>query len=629
MALGGEGFELLVQEGTYVKTGDVLMRFDLDLLAKRAKSLLTPIIVTDAVPFSVARRAADRAVNVGDFLMELAPATTTGRASDPSKGLGGVERQGSAETTARVIVPFEHGIHARPAALITSRVKHLAATTTVSLRGRHANARSAIALMSLGARKGDELTISAVGPDAAAAVAALEAAIRTARDESPKAGSPASREASSTDNRVSDQSLTAGGKLSVVRGVTASPGLAAGRAFHLVRRELPVTEAGDGESVETAYLEAALAATRTRLQALASSERGPAREVIGAHLEFLDDPELIAAARNWLTQGKSAAFAWRQAVRANVNALRALPDARMAERADDLLDLEWQLLATLRGESSSTYSLPERAIVLANELLPSQFVALDASRLSGICTAGGGPTSHVAILASAMDVPMIVAAGAHIRDIPDGTELVLDADHGTLHIAPPLSEIAAAEAAVSRRRAHRETERRAAQGECRTADGTRIEVFANVGSVAEAHTAVAQGAEGCGLLRTEFLFLDRDSAPDEATQTAQYQRVVTAFAGRPVVIRTLDVGGDKPLTYMQLPVEENPALGVRGVRVSLQHPQLLRVQLARHPHGAASRPLPHPAADGHRTPRKSARCARFWTPPAAKLATKPRSRSAR
>jgi phosphocarrier protein FPr/phosphocarrier protein len=174
---------------------------------------------------------------------------------------------------------------------------------------------------------------------------------------------------------------------------------------------------------------------------------------------------------------------------------------------------------------------------------------------------------------------MLVAAGPTIRDIPNGTTLILDADNATLRIAPSSSERTAAQDTVTRRRRRHAAEKSAAQRECRTADGTRIEVFANVGSVAEARAALAQGAEGCGLLRTEFLFLERDTPPDEPTQIALYSGIVEAFDGRPVIVRTLDTGGDKPLSYMPLAAEENPALGVRGVRISLLYPNVLRAQL--------------------------------------------------
>lgn len=612
VALGGEGFIAHVAVGAHVKAGDTLLTFDLDYVAQRAKSLLTPIIVTDEMPFAVVRRAIGRAVSTGDFLMELAPVGATARAVESSAASAGdVARATPAASTAHrgsqiahMNVPLEHGLHARPAALLVATLKRLAATVSIAAHGKSVNARSAIGIMSLGVRKGDEITLSADGPDAAVAIAAIQDAIRLTTAEGPKggatfkAGGMAGEKADATidaarrqqkrldrvSGAVASTKLSAGSGVgvgnAVITGVTASPGLAVGRAFQLVRKEIRVEEAGKGAAVEQRRLDAAVSAVRKKVQAAAASERGAGHEVLMAHLEFLDDPELIDAAREWIVRDKSAGFAWRQAVRINVDVLRALPDARMGERADDLLDLESQVLTELAGApSEATDGLSEHAILLADELLPSQFIALDASRLAGICTAGGGPTSHVAILAAALNVPMLVAAGPALRDIPNGTTLILDADNGTLQVSPEDRVRSGAEAKVTRRRERQAAERAAAQRDCRTADGTRIEVFANVGSVDEARAAVVQGAEGCGLLRTEFLFLDRDTAPDESVQTALYAGIVSAFDGRPVVVRTLDSGGDKPLAYMPLPVEENPALGVRGVRVSLLYPQVLRSQL--------------------------------------------------
>jgi len=206
-------------------------------------------------------------------------------------------------------------------------------------------------------------------------------------------------------------------------------------------------------------------------------------------------------------------------------------------------------------------------------------VSLDATRLAGICLAAGGPTSHVAILAAAMGIPALVALGAAVLDIAEGTWVILDAEQGNLATAPDQTALAAAEQTLTARQQRKQVERAAAHADCRTADGIRIEVFANLGSLAEAQVAMAHGAEGCGLLRTEFLFLERDSAPDEDEQLQQYQGIATTLAGRPLVIRTLDIGGDKPIPYLPMPAEPNPALGLRGVRTSLWRPDLLRVQL--------------------------------------------------
>jgi phosphocarrier protein FPr/phosphocarrier protein len=217
--------------------------------------------------------------------------------------------------------------------------------------------------------------------------------------------------------------------------------------------------------------------------------------------------------------------------------------------------------------------------VLAHEILPSQFAALDPARLAGLCMAGGGPTSHVAIMASAVGLPMLVAAGNAIDAVPEGREVILDATAGVLQVAPDAQALAAANQACAQDRAHREAQRIAAARPGATRDGRRIHVFANLGSPDEASTAVGLGAEGCGLLRTEFLFLGRRTPPSEDEQLEVYQQIARHLDGRPLTVRTLDAGGDKPIDYLPMPTEENPALGLRGVRTSLWRPELLRTQL--------------------------------------------------
>jgi multiphosphoryl transfer protein len=577
VGLAGEGFELHVQEGRHVRAGEPLLSFDLDLLARRATSLLTPVIVLQGGRFTIARRNEHREVNVGDFLMELVLAA--GAVGTPS-GVGPVAAVGSvgAHVSRRVSVSFEHGIHARPAALLSSALKTLTADVSVVARGREANARSTVALMALGVHKGDEIEIRASGPDAEAAVGAFEAALLGGAGEERRTRAEVRARTVQPSAQLRLSQAAADGK--ILRGVAASRGLAVGHAVQFGRPEIDVAEAGAGAPHENAELDRARATVKAHLQRAAQSGPGAAREIVGAHLELIDDPELIAGARIWIAKGKSAGHAWRQVIRGSIDALRALGDSRMAERVDDLLDLESQVLVALTGESASpARELPERAILIAKDVLPSQLVTLDPSRIAGICMAAGGPTSHVSILAAAMGIPALVAMGPAVLSLPDGAALVLDADRGLLETEPERARLEAAQSQLAAHRERRAAEQAAAQRDCRTADGTRIEVFANVGSLAEAHAAVRNGAEGCGLLRTEFLFLDRHSAPDEAEQTDQYQKIADALAGRPLTIRTLDIGGDKPIPYLPLPHEDNPALGLRGIRTSLWNPELLRVQL--------------------------------------------------
>ena len=599
VGLGGEGFELHVREGQHVRAGESLLSFDLDLLARRATSLLTPILVVEGGGLSIARRNLDREVNVGDFLMELSPlsaATAAARAPlEKGDGAGG-------QLSRRVSVALEHGIHARPAAMLAGVLKDFSAQVSLLARGREASAHSTTSLMTLGVKKDDEVEIRASGPDAAAALLAVETALRTEKGASAGPSNFAAASKSAPPVAAMDKGDGAskrdgaGSRLGVaspmpaspglLRGVIASRGLAVGYTLQLSRPEISVLEQGSGVAHETAEFDRARSLVRTRLQAVAGSGPEATREIIGAHLELLDDPDLVRSARAAMAAGKSAGYAWRQAIRATVDALRALNDSRMSERVDDLLDLESQVLGVLNGNGGVPLArelpgktLPGKIILVAKDLLPSQLVGLDTSRLAGICLSAGGATSHVAILAAAMGIPVLVALGPDLLSLRDGAAVVLDAEKGLLRIDPDRNALALAEGELGRRRERHAVEQAAAQRDCRMADGTRIEVYANVGSITEAEAAVRNGAEGCGLLRTEFLFLERQSPPDEQEQVTEYQRIATALGGRPLTLRTLDIGGDKPIPYLPLPHEDNPALGLRGVRTSLWRPDLLRAQL--------------------------------------------------
>lgn len=567
VSLNGEGFAARVVEGQSVRTGDPLIDFDLDLIAGRARSLVTPIIVTNGDAFEVVDRSQGREVAVGDTLMTLR-ATATGTAVLASAGPV-VER--------RLTVPLAHGVHARPAARIAALAKTFQAEVTAAALNRRSSARSPVGLLALAVRHGDDLTLSASGEDAAEAVEAIAALIESGMGE----GAPvmtsasASASASSADAGTRPRGPSPVGTL---RGVCAAPGVAIGKAVRLVQREIEVATDGRGSAEERLALAQALDVVRGRLEVAADSP-GARGTIAGAHLAFLDDPELLAASHRRIDQGRSAGHAWRAAIDDFVEALSSLGDRRLSERIDDLRDLERQVLAAILGEDERGAETPEGAILIADELAPSQVMALDPRRVGGLCVAKGGPTSHVAILAASMGLPCLVAVGDDLLDIMDGAALILDAEAGTLRVSPDAAALEAAQMALAARHQRHAAALAAAPEDCRLADGTRIEVFANLGAAGEAAAAVANGAEGCGLLRTEFLFLDRATAPDEDEQAAQYQAVADGLGGRPLIVRTLDAGGDKPMPYLPIPAEENPALGLRGVRVGLWRPQMLKTQL--------------------------------------------------
>lgn len=560
VALNGSGFTVHVAEGAAVKAGDPLLTLDLDVIADGARSLMSPVIVVGG--------GAATAIDPGRSVRAGEPILTV--VIEDGAGLGG---QG--ETLATTVrAPLPHGLHARPAARIAACAKGFDARVTLRLGERGADAASLVAMMGLGVRDGDELGLEASGRQAAEALEAVRALILSELEEAP------GHEATVAVAPVKAAPVMGEDGELILSGVTAAPGLVVGRAVRLQQSEIAVVEAGRGAAAETTALRQALSAVRVQIERAGAGGGAHRRAILAAHLAFLDDPGLIETAERHVAEGRAAGFAWREATRAGAALFRAMDDPRMAERADDLLDLERQVLIALSGEAApAPVAIGPGSIVVADDLLPSQLMALDVARLAGICTARGGPTSHVAILAAAMGVPALVAVGDGLERVADGVLVVLDADGRQMIAGPSAARQARAQSASAARERRRADARALAMDDCRTADGIRIEVFANLGDAAEAAPAVAGGAEGCGLLRTEFLFLERETAPDEDGQLAEYQAIADALDGRPLIVRTLDAGGDKPLPYLPTPPEENPALGLRGVRSGLHRPDILLTQL--------------------------------------------------
>lgn len=557
VALGGEGFTPRVRKGDRVRAGDLLLSFDLESLGRKARSLVTPVIVTNGERFRVTRARLDRRLAAGDVLFEL---ESLGKPAEVGQAVGPAT---PAVVSEAVVVTHAHGIHARPAAVIARIAKGLRHDLEIRARGRTANPKSAVALMSLGVRSGDEIVIAGFHADAAAGVAEIARAVRHL-DPALPARQPAPPTQVGSRNGP----------------VIASRGFVLGPAHRFDLEEITVTENGAGTATENAALERALAVVRTHIEQRARRGTPAVRDIMAAHLELLEDPQLLSAAQNAIRTGKSAGFAWRGCLRANAVALEATGDARLAERAADLADLERQVLRELAGGGARRIEITGGGILIAHDLTPSQLIDLDTGRLGGIALVAGGATSHVAILAATLGVPMLVNAGPQLGAVRHGDVIILDAESGKLIAAPDAAELERARARLAKAGEQKARDLAAAHDVCRLASGERIEVFANLaGTPADTRLALEQGAEGCGLLRTEFLFLERATAPDESEQRASYQQVADLLGTRPLVIRTLDIGGDKPIAYLPLPPEENPALGLRGIRTSLWKPELLDVQL--------------------------------------------------
>ena len=557
VALGGSGFTAHVKEGQKVAAGELLIEFDLDYLARHVKSLITPVVVTSG---GTVAGAVDRLVERGAVLFAID---------------GGAVRTAASATAASALrtlrLPLKHGLHARPAA----RIAELARTfdATVELRtpeGKTASALSPVAMLALTLGHGAELIVAAGGVQAEQAAGAITDLIASGMGEL----EPVSGDASAPS--VAAPEVPQEAPSGPIRGVAAAPGFVLAKSYHFGEAPLPALRTQSrGVEEERAALDAARVAVREYLLPR-STGSDAAAQVAQAHLAFLDDPALLAEAKRAILDGSPADRAWIEAGRGFAAALASAGD-RFAERIDDLRDVERQILAALHGQALER-KVPQGAILVAREILPSELMVLGDAGIAGICTAEGGPTSHAAIIAASMGIPMVTALGRGIELIADGTPLILDATDGVVVVDPSAADQKAAKADQKRREESRAEARIRLAEPAVTRDDVHIELFANLGSVADAVKAVREGAEGCGLLRTEFLFLDRPTAPDETEQRATYQGVADALDGRPLIVRTLDIGADKPAPYLPMPAEENPALGVRGLRLGLARPHLLATQ---------------------------------------------------
>ena len=371
-----------------------------------------------------------------------------------------------------------------------------------------------------------------------------------------------------------------------LRAIPASQGIAIGPAFHFQQADLRFERRAVEDPVtEWARLRAALDTAREQLAAVyarAQVESGADQAAIfQAHALMLEDPELLATMRTAIEeQGVNAEAAVSDSAEMYAQMLAAVANEYLSARAADVRDVATRVLRILLGAAESPLvGLTVPSIILARDLTPSDTVMLDKSLVLGFCTAEGGATSHTAILARGLGLPAIVGAGTDVLEIPDKTSLVLDGNAGTLLVDPDdattaryRARQAAAHTVLAQARLH-------AHDPAITRDGHRVEIVANVGSVERAQAAVAAGAEGIGLLRTEFLYLERPCLPNEEEQYQAYRAILDAFDDRPVVLRTLDIGGDKELPYLDLPAEMNPFLGLRATRLCLARPELLRPQL--------------------------------------------------
>ena len=574
--LKGEGFEPLVQVGQTVEQGDNLIKFSADILARKAKSLLSMVIFTNEemihkLTFS------EGTVQTGSD--EIASVELS---SDQEDEDSEEEKEFVSET---IIIPNPTGLHARPSAVLANLTKRFDAKVQLQKGSERANARSVVGLMGLEVGKGDKVQLVARGPQAEAALEALVPQLREGLGE--EGAVPVVMRGADLKAEPEEPVLLPprSGDESLLIGVAASPGIGVGKVFQLREKEIEVDPNPSGPpEKERVILNRAIGSSIRELEALVARLHGEAdpskAAIFAAHQELLEDPDLLDLAESSIAKGLSAAAAWKKAYQLHAERLANLRNELLAARANDLRDVGRRVLSKLVESVEAQREIPEGSILIAEDLTPSDTANLDRKRVLGFCTTAGGATSHVAILARSLGLPAIAGIETRALDIPEGTRVILFGGKGQLKVDPSDDLVGAVQETQKKREERRKKHLERASETAETTDGHRVEVAVNVGGVSEAEDALKLGAEGVGLLRSEFLFLERSFAPTEEEQFETYSAVAKAMGkDKPVIIRTLDVGGDKPLPYLPIPLEENPFLGQRGIRVLLNRPEIFRPQV--------------------------------------------------
>ncbi|MDO5083403.1 MAG: phosphoenolpyruvate--protein phosphotransferase [Arachnia propionica] len=478
-----------------------------------------------------------------------------------------------------VVVPCATGLHARPAAVLADKARSFSSQVRLHRGDREVNAKSVTAVMTLDVGHGDRVRLSAWGPDAEAAVATLTAAIRDGLGETVVAtGTGTAPEAVPTPEPDPEPDL--------LRGVGASPGLAVGIAVPLTAPDIPVTDVPSGPpEQEWDAFQAALERARRQLAELETATAAKVgiyqADIFGAQRQILDDPELTEPVEAAVRSGAAAGPVWKDTYQQHADALSAMANPLLAARGSDIRDVGLRVLAELTGTIPARAELPAGAVLVSRDLTASDTAVLDAERVAAIVLTEGGATSHSSILAQSLGIPAVVGCDPRVLDLAEGSELVVDGDDGTVRIDVPAEELAEVRSRLERDAERRRRNLAAAHQPAVTRDGHRVEVVCNIGSLDDVRRGMAEGAEGVGLLRSEFVFMNRVTAPTEQEQAELYRSVADLVGeGNRLIIRTLDVGGDKPLPYLPMAAEDNPFLGQRGIRVGLEHQEkVLRPQL--------------------------------------------------
>ncbi len=567
----GDGVLVLMDLGSAIMSAETALDFIEDEIRQQVRLSSAPIVegtLSAAIQASLGAdletvaAEAKSALSVKAAQLDDQTACVDDDFESPTDGIG-----------LELVIKNVNGLHARPAARLVSCAGSFNAQISLAKGDKQVNAKSINQVATLGVRCGEQVVLTFSGDDAEAARTAMQQLYRDNFGESLESESALP---TATAESVTEDGLT---------GRVVCPGIAIGPAWVYLGPSVVVEprKITDPAAEILRFQQALAAAIRgaDKLKLVAQSMAGAEQaEIFTFHKLLLEDEQTInktvATIEN---EQQCAEYAWSRAIEDVAATYEAVADDYLRGRASDVYDVRTRVLQQLGFETRPVFDALEPVVVLARDLSPSVVAELPQEQVLGLCLSEGGVTSHAAIIAASRGIPTLVGVRDALASVKSGDPVIVDAETGRLWSCPDTDTLARYEEQQRTWLQRREEQLLGSQRVAVTTDGVEISVVANIGSSQDVQSALASGAEGVGLFRTEFLFLDRNSEPDEDEQYQIYRSVAEAMGEKPVIIRTLDVGGDKPVPYIFSEPEDNPFLGLRGIRLSLAHKDLFLRQL--------------------------------------------------
>lgn len=577
VSLKGQRFKTYIQEGDKVIKGQKLIEFDKDFLAQYTTS--NTVIMVIASPTEVTLKKENlNEVNLNTKVLEVSCKATSHTDVAPKSDY--------TVFTEEFVVPNKAGLHARPAGEVAAIAQSFSDTDVFILKNdRQANAKSVVEILGLSVDPGDRIQIKSCG------INADKASTEVKRFILGELG----------NNIIKDNFLETptdvnkAGEIKI-KGIGIFDGLSIGKAYVVKDLQFKLEEKSTlPPEEELAKFVTSLQRVKNALDKERHSVYGQKdrEEILLAHITILEDPFLIQETKQAIAKGYSAAFAFSAAVKRAIDVLSNTGNEILRSRIADFIDLESRILTDLTGEDYGLPNFEEDTILIIRELLSHHLKEIN-EHVTGIIMAEGSALSHVSIMLKTLGIPTIIGAGKAVLEIQDGKDIILDSKLGNVTVNP--ANIEEVRKKVEILKINRQKNLLHAFEAAKTKDGAEITVSGNIGTIEQAKQSVEQGAQGIGLVRTEFLFANAKKAPTEQEQYEIYQKIVDLQNGHPVIIRTLDVGADKPISFIPQIREDNPILGRRGIRTSFANVDLLRSQLRAimrvKPHGVAKIMIP-------------------------------------